>query len=74
MEPNKLKELVRKIWNTKGHEIGCEDCLEQLDAFVDLTLAGKDTQMMMPLVQQHLDQCDDCREAFEILLEAIKAA
>jgi hypothetical protein len=44
-----------------------------MDQFVDLTLAGKDAAEAMPLVQDHLNRCGDCREEFEALLAAVRA-
>ena len=58
---------------TRLDEIGCDECLEQLDRFVEMTLAGKNAAEAMPLVQDHLERCDDCREEFEALLAAPRA-
>ena len=38
-----------------------------------LVLAGKNAAEAMPLVQDHLDRCMDCREEFEALLRALRA-
>ena len=35
---------------TRLDEIGCDECLEQLDRFVEMTLAGKNAAEAMPLV------------------------
>jgi hypothetical protein len=69
-----LKKLVREILATTPDEIGCEECLEQLDRFVELELAGKSAAEALPLVQNHLERCVDCREEFEALLAALRAA
>jgi hypothetical protein len=68
-----LKQMVREIMTTRPDEIGCDECLEQLDRFVEMTLAGKNAAEAMPLVQDHLERCDDCREEFEALLAALRA-
>jgi hypothetical protein len=68
-----LKKLVREILATTPDEIGCEECLEQLDRFVELELAGRSAAEALPLVQKHLDRCMDCREEFEALLAALRA-
>jgi hypothetical protein len=72
--PDALKGMVRGIFTTRPDEIGCDECFEQLDRFVEVTLAGKNAAEAMPLVQDHLDRCDDCREEFEALLAALEAA
>ena len=68
-----LKQMVRGIITTRPDEIGCDECFEQLDRFVEMTLAGKNAAEAMPLVQDHLERCDDCREEFEALMVALRA-
>lgn len=68
-----LKKMVRSIASTKPVEIGCEECFEQVDQFVELQLQGKNAAEAMPLVQDHLDRCNGCREEFEALLDCIRA-
>jgi len=71
LEPTALKKIIKQILETEPGEIGCERCFEQLDQFVDLTLAGKNAAEALPLVQKHLEHCRDCREEFEVLLSAL---
>ncbi len=73
VEPNNLKSLARAIVASRPDEIGCDECFDQLDRFVDLTLAGKTASEAMLLVQDHLERCGDCREEFEALLFAVQA-
>ncbi len=73
IDPETLGQMVRGILSTRPDEIGCDECFEQLDRFVELTLAGKDAAAAMPLVRDHLDRCHDCREEFEALLLALRA-
>jgi predicted anti-sigma-YlaC factor YlaD len=54
-------------------EIGCDECFEQLDRFVDIRLSGLDPAQAMPLVQEHLEICGECREEFEALLVSLQA-
>ncbi|TKJ29967.1 MAG: hypothetical protein CEE40_06680 [Chloroflexi bacterium B3_Chlor] len=68
-----LKRMVRNIASTRPDEIGCDECFEQLDRFVELELTGKNAAEALPLVQDHLDRCSDCREEFEALLAALRA-
>jgi hypothetical protein len=77
VDPVALKSLARnmaqQIATTRPDEIGCDECFEQMDAFVEIKLAGKDPAEAMPLVQDHLDRCGNCREEFEALLAALQA-
>ncbi|MGB3905654.1 MAG: hypothetical protein WBB22_12090 [Anaerolineae bacterium] len=68
-----LKRMVRNIATTRPDEIGCDECFEELNRFVELELAGKNAAEALPLVQDHLDRCSDCREEFEALLAALRA-
>jgi hypothetical protein len=72
LDPHQLKGLVRVTMTTHPDEIGCDECFEQLDRFVELTLAGKSAAEAMPLVHDHLDRCGNCREEFEALLSALR--
>ena len=72
-ELDRVKKLVRNIATTRPDEIGCDDCFEQMDRFVELRLAGKEIPEAMQLVQDHLNRCHDCHEEFEALLAALRA-
>ena len=73
LDPDLLKQMARGIATTRPDEIGCAECFEQMDQFVEMSLAGKDATQAMPLVQDHLTRCGDCREEFEALLAAVSA-
>lgn len=64
--------MVQMIAATRPDEIGCDECFEQLDCFAETVLAGKNAAEAMPLVQDHLNRCGDCREEFEALLTALR--
>lgn len=68
-----LRQMVHGIITTRPNEIGCDECFEQMDRFVETILAGKSAAEAMPLVHDHLDRCDNCREEFEALLAALRA-
>lgn len=67
-----LKKLTRSIASTKEEEIGCEECFDVVDQFVEMKLQGKIAEEAMPLIQDHLKRCSGCREEFEALLDAVK--
>jgi hypothetical protein len=73
IDPEALKQLARNLMNTHSFEIGCEECFQQMDHFVEMILDGKDAIQAMPLVQQHLENCQDCHEEFEALLAALQS-
>lgn len=73
MDPDLLKKMARGIMTTRPDEIGCDECFEQMDRFVEMKLAGTEPAEAMPLVQDHLTRCGSCREEFEALLAALEA-
>ena len=72
-DPEVVKRMVRGIASTRVDEIDCDACFEQVDRFAEMVLDGRDAAGALPLVQDHLNRCDDCREEFEALLEALRA-
>ena len=73
LEPTTLKRMVRSALDTDPDEIGCDDCFEQLDRFIEMELADKQVGEAMPLVEDHLRRCRACREEFEALLAVLRA-
>lgn len=73
LDPDMLKEMARGIMSTRPDEIGCDECFAEMDQFVELTLAGRNAAEAMPLVQDHLSRCGNCREEYEALLAALRA-
>jgi len=71
-KPTTIRKMLHMLAVTRPVEIGCDDCFEQLDLFVELEIAGKNAADTMPLVQEHRARCGDCREEFEALLAALK--
>jgi hypothetical protein len=68
-----FRVLLREIAETREVEIGCDECFEQVDRFVEMKISGLNTAQAMPLVQEHLEICGECREEFEALLLALRA-
>lgn len=68
-----LKNILSKIPATHEHEIGCDECFDELHTFAEIELEGKSPEKAMPLVQEHLENCGECRQEYQALLEAMKA-
>ena len=60
-------ELARRLLGPAGPELGCDECFEQLDLYVELELAGKDANAAIPGLRAHLAGCPACREEHESL-------
>jgi hypothetical protein len=52
----------------KGPEVGCDECFDLLDRYVELELAGEDADAAIPGMLAHLEGCPACREDHDSLL------
>jgi hypothetical protein len=67
MERPELKQALGRLLGPGVPEIGCETCFDQLDRYVELELAGRNVETMLPGFKAHLDGCPACREDYESL-------
>lgn len=67
-----LKKLIRGIKATRSDEISCAECFEKLDTYAELELAGKSPEKALPLIEDHLKKCGECREEYQALLNALR--
>ena len=67
-----LKKIISKIPHTHEYEIGCDECFDKLHTFAEMELEGKSPEKVMPLIREHLDNCGECRQEYQALLDAIK--
>jgi hypothetical protein len=65
IERPELKQALGRLLGPEGPEIGCDECFEQLDRYVELELAGEDADAALPGLRAHLDGCPACREERE---------
>ena len=68
-----IRKLMSSVKSTRDQELTCGHCYDELDHFIEMKLEGKNAVEAMPLVKEHLDRCKDCREEYEVLLEAIQS-
>jgi hypothetical protein len=66
------KALVGRLLGPSGDEVGCEECFELLDQYVEVQLDGGDTRAALPRMDEHLEGCPACREDAESLLAAVR--
>jgi len=60
-------ERLERLLGPTGPDIGCEECFERLDEYVELELQGRDAEASVPGMRAHLDGCPACREEHESL-------
>jgi hypothetical protein len=71
--PEMIPGLVRMIDQTREVEVDCDAVYALLDQYAEMVARGEDPTSLMPLVQQHLELCPDCREELEGLLQILRA-
>jgi hypothetical protein len=71
MKPDELNETLGRLLGPADEEIGCDECFEQLDVYVELEVAGKDADAGVPGLRAHLEGCPACREEHESLLALV---
>ena len=66
-ERTRLEQALDRVLGPAGPEVGCDDCFDQLDRFVELELGGHDVDAALPGLRAHLEGCPACREEHESL-------
>ena len=66
-------ERLRKLLGPTGEELGCDECFEQLDRYVELELAGEDADRAVPGMKAHLEGCGACAEEHESLKALLRS-
>lgn len=61
------REFARML-GPEGPELGCDECFDQLDAYVELELTGVRADVAMPAMREHLMGCSACRDDHDSLL------
>jgi anti-sigma factor RsiW len=62
-----LKQALGRLLGPAEPEVGCDECFEELDRYVELELAGADADAAIPGLRAHLAGCPACREEHESL-------
>jgi hypothetical protein len=65
------REFARMI-GPAGPELGCDECFDQLDAYVELELTGVRPDLAMPAMHAHLEGCSACRDDHDSLLAYLR--
>lgn len=74
MSESLWKKLLKSALETEELELTCEECFEGLDSYVELLLEGMDPAEVMPMVKQHLNQCNCCTEEVKAMMVMLQDA
>jgi hypothetical protein len=64
---DKHDPALERLLGPTGREVGCDECFERLDEYVELELGGADADARIPGLREHLDGCPACREEHQSL-------
>ena len=67
MERRDLAQALDRVLGPAEPEIGCDACFDEIDRYVELELAGKEVDRLIPGLRAHLHGCPACREEYESL-------
>jgi hypothetical protein len=67
------EQLVRRLLGPAGPELGCEECFNELDRYVELDVAGARADQAIPGMRAHLEGCPACREDYESLRALVES-
>jgi hypothetical protein len=67
MKRPELKQALGRLLGPGEPEIGCDECFERLDEYVEHEVAGRDADAAVPGLTAHLAGCPACREEHESL-------
>ena len=69
MKDDLLKKLIERIYETADEEIDCDQARDLIAAYVDAQVADTTIDSLFDELRLHLDQCPDCTELYESLLQ-----
>jgi hypothetical protein len=64
-------QRLERLLGPSGYEVGCEECFDRLDEFVELEMADLDVEAAIPGLRAHLEGCPACREEHDALVALV---
>jgi hypothetical protein len=72
MKPDDKRDAVLgRVLGPGAPELTCEQCFEELDRYVELSVAGEAADARIPGMRPHLDGCPACAEDFASLRDLV---
>ncbi|MFL5892682.1 MAG: hypothetical protein ACJ75I_08070 [Solirubrobacterales bacterium] len=66
-DTTRQQEMVRRLLGPAEPELGCDECFEELDRYVEVELAGRHADQEIPGMRPHLEGCPACQEDYASL-------
>ena len=61
------REELQRVLGPTGPDIGCDECFERIDEYVELELRSEDADARIPGMREHLAGCPACHDEHESL-------
>jgi hypothetical protein len=68
-----VSDVIRSVLGPQGPEIGCDECFEKLDRYVEVELAGDEPDAAVPGMSAHLEGCPACSEEHDSLVALLRS-
>jgi hypothetical protein len=68
MTHHDLDQAVDRLLGPRDPEATCDECFDQLDAYVEREMRHRDAEDAMPMLAAHLRGCPACAEDHDSLL------
>ena len=63
------EQWLQRVVATNNDEVDCDGLAASIEVAVDAAARGEDVRAALPAIAVHLDQCPDCQEWFDTLVE-----
>jgi hypothetical protein len=64
--------VIAALLGPAGPQIGCDECFEALDVYVDEQVEGRDADASRPGMRTHLTGCPACQEEYDSLSALVR--
>ena len=67
-----VQGILRVLESVEVQTMSCTEVFALLDQYVERELKDHEAALVMPLLREHFDVCQDCCEEYEALLEVVE--
>lgn len=72
LDQDAMNRLMDTLCCTGDDELTCEQVYALLDEYAECCVSDHDRMSLKPLLEQHLQVCDDCRVRHEALMRVLQ--
>lgn len=74
LNSKQFAELIEMLRATRSDPMGCDGCYQLMDQLAQAELDGRSLCDVLRPVMGHLEQCKCCRDEYDALMTALRAA